>query len=397
MKITSIRNPLLALIAVGALLAFILACSSFSPDDSKVLYPTIDPVSGVTAVAVYDRETGRSETCFIPFGLDVGADEPQPLLLRPQWLAGGREIAVAWPWVGSGGEAEEDGLNLAVLPISGDGPTRLLQFPELTDTLERILYPLPIAGSGLFLPDRETNEVIRFDLLTGTLQRLPGMMDLVLLPTSRADRLLYLGRDEDAEAMEVGWMQTDTGRRTLLFQSAPLDLGPDEDFFAVSLDGRRFAYLDKDGEEPVCRLRERDRPDRILSLGPSAKDLTFGHATFSPDGEVLFISILAPFSEEEGRPGGLGFLEVPVNGLEVRRTILVPNTRKADYDTPAYFEIGLSGDGQLLAAASTYYAYEQDVLSAETCALFLVDLTDPQRAFTKVPVPLPPNRDETME
>jgi hypothetical protein len=335
---------------------------------------------------------------FLPVGVDAGNGAVLPLLLRPQWLADGRGVVVAWPWVGSGGEASEDGLNLAILPVAGKEPVRLFQFPEVRDALALLLYPLPIAGSGLFLPDQETNAVMRIDLQTGTLSRLPGMRQLTLLPTGREDRLLYLGRNDLAEEMEIGWMRTDTGERTVLFTSAPLDLDPDEDFFAVSRDGRRFACLDRVDDEPVCRLQERGRPDQRLALGSGAAELVFGQAVFSPDGNTLFVSILAPTPENDGGPvGGLGFLELPVDGRPARRTILVQTTPTADYETAAYFQLGVSADGRALAVASTYYAYEDDLLTADTCALFLVDLTDPKRSATKVPVALPPRREPTQE
>jgi hypothetical protein len=174
-------------------------------------------------------------------------------------------------------------------------------------------------------------------------------------------------------------------------------LSVDGDCFAVSPDGRRFAHVDRQAEKPVCRLKERGQADKILSLGSSADDLTFGHAVFSPDGEVVFVSILAQSADDGGPPGGLGFLEVPVDGSAVRRTLLVQSTRESDLDTPVYFELGLSGDGRTLAVASTYYAYDEGLLSADDCALFLVDLSDPNRKVTKVPVPVPPRPEATTE
>jgi len=388
-KTTAIRNPLLALTAVGALLAFILACSSFSPDDSKVLYPTVDPGSGGVGVAIYDRESRRSQIRFVPIGLSIEHQEAQPILVRAQWMANGQEILVAWPWVDNGAAAAEDGLNLAVLPASGNGATRLFHVPDLSESLTRILFPLPVAGSGLFLAGQEPGSVIRMDLRTGAMAQLEGMDEMFLLPTAHADRLLYLGQDDDSDEMEVGWMQADTGVRTVLFETDPLDLGPDEGFFAVSHDGQRLVHLDDSGPEPVCRFLERERPSRTLSLGLGAEDLTFGNALFSPEGSVIYVSILAPAPEQDRLPGGLGFLEVPVDGGAVRRTILAQDSGDEDFETAAYFQIGLSGDGRTLAVSSAFYAFDEQGLKPEDCALFLVDLADPNRAVTKVSVPLP--------
>ena len=52
----------LAGIGVASLLVYVLACSTaFSPDDRQVLYPSFDPQSGALSIALYDRNTGRSE------------------------------------------------------------------------------------------------------------------------------------------------------------------------------------------------------------------------------------------------------------------------------------------------------------------------------------------------
>ena len=56
MKNPKTRNTALALVGLLALSIYILACTSFSPDDTKVLYPAFDAPSGAIGMAVYDRE-----------------------------------------------------------------------------------------------------------------------------------------------------------------------------------------------------------------------------------------------------------------------------------------------------------------------------------------------------
>ena len=47
MNLKEARNALMALIGLVALFVCILACTSFSPDDKKILYPTFDPKSSI--------------------------------------------------------------------------------------------------------------------------------------------------------------------------------------------------------------------------------------------------------------------------------------------------------------------------------------------------------------
>src|ERR1035437_4730123 len=138
MKRNAVRNSALGLLGLASLLIYVLACASFSPDDSKVLYPTIDPKTGATGVAVYDRTSGKSELLFVPLGLTTADAEVKPMIHRAQWLPDGRSIVVAWPDLNSSGGANDDGLNFAVLPFNSRGPTRLFSLPGLKDGASRL-------------------------------------------------------------------------------------------------------------------------------------------------------------------------------------------------------------------------------------------------------------------
>jgi hypothetical protein len=85
-----------------------------------------------------------------------------------------------------------------------------------------------------------------------------------------------------------------------------------------------------------------------------------------------------------------GLLEIPLNGGSARRTMLLSGVGKRDDDSVLYFQIGLSNDGKTAAVASTYLAGDDEEFKADDCALFLIDLADPQRKVTKVRIPLPP-------
>ncbi len=95
--------------------------SSFSPDDTKVLYPTFSGTNGAVGVAVYNRESGRSELLFLPVTFeDAESQGAAPPLLQPQWLADGRRILVTWL-----SESKGESLNLALIPWGARGPIKL--------------------------------------------------------------------------------------------------------------------------------------------------------------------------------------------------------------------------------------------------------------------------------
>jgi hypothetical protein len=68
---------------------------------------------------------------------------------------------------------------------------------------------------------------------------------------------------------------------------------------------------------------------------------------------------------------------------------LITGAKAGDKGFPS-FQIDISHDGTTLAVESLWFGFGDDAVKAEDCALFLVDLTDPQRKVTKVPIPLPP-------
>ena len=111
------RNAVLAAVGLLALTIYILACTSFSPDDRKVLYPTFDVPSGGIGMAVYDRETRSSEMLFLPVEYESRDTNvvTAPSILRGAWLANGRDVAVAYAEAGKG-SGSHDTLNVALIP-----------------------------------------------------------------------------------------------------------------------------------------------------------------------------------------------------------------------------------------------------------------------------------------
>lgn len=381
MKEHSMRNSILALIAVASLVVYVLACATFSPDDSKVLYPTFEAKSGDLAVAVYDRVKGTAETVFVPrFYPETSDRRSEPRLLRPQWLPDGKNILVAWP---GGKDAEKDGLALAVLPIAGKGATKLFFLPEAQDSMSRLLAPLTIAGSRVFLVG-ESNQVLRLDLVTGELAAHTMRNETYLIPDPTGVRVLYLSAVAgETNACQLGQLDPDTfePRPMLRFNAEAIgEMG----FVALSPDGKCVALTQ--GQDNLLVVRDGQRV-ALPALADKEEDVRFGNAVFAPKGDVLYASCLRTAANETNT--SLGFLEIPLDGGKVRRTQLLVATGKMDDQTAPYFQISLSHDGRTLAVSSTFFGVEdsEHTIKLEDCALFLVDLTSAERKVTRVPVP----------
>ena len=128
------RNVVLALVGLLALSIYILACTSFSPDDTKVLYPAFDTPSGAIGMAVYDRETRGNEMLFVPLAYQSGESNlvTAPSILRAEWLANGREIVVAYSVPGKN-SGDEDSLSVALIPWNTRKPTKIFQVPGVEE------------------------------------------------------------------------------------------------------------------------------------------------------------------------------------------------------------------------------------------------------------------------
>ena len=61
MKRERLLHVVLAVVGIGALTAYLVACRpAWSPDGSKLLFPYLNPETKEVAVALFDRETGKA-------------------------------------------------------------------------------------------------------------------------------------------------------------------------------------------------------------------------------------------------------------------------------------------------------------------------------------------------
>jgi len=375
----NIRNGLLAFVGLGALTAYLLACASFSPDDSKIVFPAYDRVSGHIGVARYDRKARTTEQLFV---LTTGSETlKNGFALRPQWSPDGRYVIVAWP-----GDGTNDTLCLQALPVGQAGPTRLLTVPGIEKAAEKLSLPLALAGPYLFLAGK--SNVVRLDLETGVTKTnsMPGELQLYASPTG--DRVYYAGKGVgQAGTFEVGRVDADRLTLTPLL-SLPSDSITDAGLLGISRDGRRMAFLTEKDKESAVVVYRGDRLEKSLQLGDGEPRLKLGYVQWSPDGQTLY----APYRHQAANATNVSFgvLEMPLNGRPMRRVPVLAGLGDGDESDILFFQIGLSHDGKTIAVASTYLmGDEKPHLRPEDYALFLVDLSSPKRPILRVRLPLP--------
>jgi len=377
MTATRTRDAALTVVGFAAVLLYILACASFSPDDSKVLFPSNDPKTGGTVLAVYDRgaHTTRALLAFPP----TSGDNKDGYVIRPAWTPDGSHVVALW--------GDNDGeFRITVLPISGKGAMRMLVVKDVKgDMASAILVPPPIVGSQLF--SGEDGQIRRVDLQSGA--ELVKKIEGELLLVGQHDRIYY-GRELSEEGkdtrVEVGLVDADTLALTPLFETT--EAGGDPPYFAVSRDGARVAIAGGKDDEPQILVFEGNRLRNTVPIGGKVDDMKLGFFQWSRDRATLYGVFRTKVADSEYQ---LGVLEVPAAGGAARRIPLFRVTGKEDSDVMT-LQVDVSHDGKTLAAASTYLQRSSDGkelrrLKPEDLALYFIDLSRPDRKITKVPIP----------
>jgi len=376
------RNAVVAAVGAGALVVCILACTSFSPDDKKILYPTFDPATRSMGVAVYDRAAKTSELLLVSRGLNEAGEADTPMIMRANWLPDGKRVAVTWLPLEEDKE-DKSVVSFAVLTLEGKEPLRLLHLKDV-EYGGVISYPLPIVGNRVYV-NSDSNTLTSLDLVTGQCRLHTNPEQLAVYVSPVPDRLGFLAK-VGADKLECGLLNPAT-----MTKEWRMELEEDTAcncFFAFSPAGRKVVFTPEENAEPVLKLYEEGKPPKPVPV-PRAKEeeLTLGQVAFSKDGNAL----LAAFRlKTEGRKGqSLGIVEVPLDGNPARRTVLIKEAELEHDQTLQFFQFGLSHDGKALAVSSAYVAAANPDLGAEDCALFILDLADPNRKVTKVAIPRP--------
>jgi hypothetical protein len=384
----SLRNQWLALAALVGLAAYILACTSFSPDDKKILYPAVDPESGHVGLAVYDRAAKQSRMVYLPLILDTTAgSEPELPLLRGQFLADGQSIVAVNVYTGGGGN---DLMTVTTLPWGVSGMHKVFHLNSLNDPEAALASPLVVAGNRLFLMG--SNQVLRLDLKNGVLDHhpTPDLKDIewMLYPAPRGDAVFYFQSDNERNTTTFGTMHPDTFKPTPLqvFTNKPMEAS----FLAYDHSGKRLALVEEVEERPQLVVLENGKTTFTRRLGGPGQVFRFGSGMLSPKGNEVIVSYQRLTQNETNVVYGL--MEIPLSEAPVRETILIRRAANQDEMNVLYFQGAVSHDGKTAAVASTYLVCADTSLGADDCALFLVDLTDANRKVTKIPIALPRNR-----
>jgi hypothetical protein len=387
MKTVARRNSALALVGLAALVIYVLACTSFSPDNQKVLYPAFDRQTGAVGIWVYDRPSARSEPAFIPGILEQEKASTLSLALRPSWTSDGRWVVVVYPGQPMSG-GDDDGLNLAVVPFGSRGPVRMFYLPELEETAKQLIYPVAVCDSRVFVSGQlaGTNALIRLNLVTGEWTRRPLSEELALFPGGRGDRVFYLRElGGQTNKLELGSVNPDTLDLTPRFE-LPTPDDADEGAVTVSYDGAKVASFRKDQEQFILSVHQAAQGPVEVILPAGDRYEAMGCMVFGPKGDRVYAPCQRAGKQEGTRACGL--LEIPLNGQPPRFVALFEPDSDLE-DALVYFQVGVSSDGKAAALASTYLALQHEKLKPSDCALFLIDLSDARRKVTKVPVPLP--------
>ena len=384
MASTRTRDAMLTVVGFAAWLLYILGCASFSPDDSKVLFPSNDPKTGGPVVAVYDRAAHTSRTLLALPPPDVSGSNDL-FYVRSLWTPDGSRVVSMWP-------ERDHALRVMVLPLTPKEPARILALEDLDfDAPTPFLMPPPIVGSRMFIAEKK--QIRRIDLESGAEEKKAADGEPLLVGVG--DRIYY-GRtlpDEGTREnrVEFGLVDANTLGLTPMFETSE-STESDTPFFAVSRDGRRLGVLA--GKEHarqvlVFETSTPGAPPRRLSLGTEAGPIDAGEFQWSRDGSTVYCAFRKEVADDQSQ---FGVLEVPADGKAIRQIPLFRVNGKGENADAFALQVDVSHDGKTLAAASTYLQTpfgkkKAQRLKPEDLALYFVDLSRPDRRITKVPIP----------
>ena len=167
--------------------------------------------------------------------------------------------------------------------------------------------------------------------------------------------------------------------------------GDDDGCLAVSADGGMVASLQqKDGQVELVLYRA-GQPEQRLPLSTEREFEGIGNLVIAPQADRAYAVGFG------SRPGEIekrcDLIEIPLDGTPARFIpLFVPTASLEDSDLLC-LQVGLSPDGQAAALASTYLTTDDAKVSADDCALFLVNLADRERSVTRVPIAQPQTTD----
>ena len=387
----------LILLVVGmvAWMIFILACvggPAWSPDGSQILFAYRDVENSRTAVALYDRATRTTSTI-----LAQPAAKEGELILEPQWQKDGTRafIAIYQPVPGS---SDDGSCEVISIPVKSGMP---LQAYAL-GTTEGCVGPFPQLDGKVFFGGKDLRWI---DLATGEIGS-NAIPDEIGSISEHDGQLFYLrevsrsvGSTEDKKSVEDG---KEFGRIDLkdfslkpafsLWKSdmTALDITGDLSPVFWETGGSRMAMIGQGGDsDKILLLEEGKGIVRVLPPDLGVKSFLLGNLVWSRDGKTLYAAAMTKGEQEKTQQYWLA--EIPVAGIPGRLTKIAPIQEEMSDDLEAYFrnsmQVSLSPDGSLIAATPAVLG--KNTLAERDRALFLIDVRDPARPITRIPISNP--------
>lgn len=375
------RDRLLGGIGLVCAAIYVLACASFSPDDSQVLFVSYDTSTQAPMVSLYDRKADSVENLF-SVGRVQGSECP---ILTTQWTPDGRHVLAVWA-------DQEKSLRVLALPRKGREPARMFVMPTAEDSaMDALVLGPAVVGPYVFFYG--TGGVSRLNLETG--QVVTNAQAALLLKACGRRLACFHG-----PKFELGMMDPESFAVTSVLALPEAELGRLHEgtvmadvgdakgsFFCVSRDGERLAFLKEaeQGSNLTLTLYRGGKPEGSVAVTVTGGEWRIANSPeWSPDGKTLY----APaWRDVEPKGEEFGILEIPVAGGEAGS---IPVFTAPGSPQKAAYQLALSHDGKTIAFSTLYLSEKQwKDGAADSCALFLVDLSSKPRKVKRVPIPLP--------
>ena len=362
-------NAILPVVAILGCLAYILACRpSWSPDGSKVLYTVGHKV------AIYDCKTKSNRFLSLP---NLGIEENG--IPRAQWSHDGKGIVIAFV-------AGDQNTKGAVVVAPADAPERARLVVQLP-LADYISPALPEVDGKLYLGG---DRLLRIDLASGKIDERKGKegQQAYMLALSRKGIHVLHWRQNNPQSNSyvLGMVDTETLAIKPLLTLKQDDVG--ENFlFAVSDDGSQTALSRTKEKEQKILLVAGSKVTKTITLKVGSEKDGLTSMEWSRDGKTLYGTLLEKDSQTNQTVCKL--CEITVDSGRVRKSPIGTFRALNEQDVNGLamaLRAPLSPDGKTLALTTTGLPGEED---AKEGALFLVDLTSPQRTVVRIAPPTP--------
>lgn len=365
----------LGILGLTALILYILAClpsqPSWSPDGSKVLFPYYDSDTEQWGLALYDARTGTTRSIWLEKPSSGRYREEE--MPSVQWTRDGTQAIVSSELRDSDNTVT---LQVLVLPVGSRKPVRRFLLPKMEK--DAFLSVFPEVAGHLYISSKK--RLTRLNLRTGQVDVRESDCDLAL--AGAGDSIFYICTSGvgETEGYDFGRVNTEDLSLQPLFKVDGIK--GLNGFLAPEPRGARLAVVGQ-GQDKDFLLLMSTGLERVLPLEVPAQQYKLGNLEWSLDGKTIFVAVLIATGEEEVTQYSIA--EVPVAGGPARLVPIAKVLGSIGDGDEFFFQIALSPDGTRIAASTAHL--DDDDVGAQDRALYLVNLRDPKRRVTKIPVP----------